>query len=58
MDKTVKLKPLPEMTMAELNDWKHWAQDEISEYQDFTCELNEELLERSYLDIKKRVNKK
>lgn len=56
MDKIVKR--IPEMTIDELNYCKKWAEEEIKEYRDFISELNEELLERSHIDIKKRVNKK
>lgn len=46
MKEIPKMKPLPEMSKAELKDWIEWAEDEIIEYDEFIYDLNEELRKR------------
>jgi hypothetical protein len=48
-----EFKPPTEMTKAELKDWKLWAENEISEYQDLIDEINKELKKR-FLSPKRR----
>ncbi len=45
---TKKFKPITEMSIDELQDWKLWAQDEVREYQEFIKEINEALMKRVF----------
>lgn len=43
---TSKFKPLKEMTLKELCEWREWAESELLEYQEFILKIDKERRKR------------